>query len=71
MNRNDFNTELKQYRVWLTGRSMSASYDGYVDVLAEDEEAAEYRAKRELTRPGGTFSDWTRSMFKTEKVERR
>lgn len=48
---------------------MSASYDGYVDVIADDEEAAEKRAKRELTKPTGTFSDWTPSMFVVTKIE--
>lgn len=48
---------------------MSASYDGYVDVIADDEEAAEKRAKRELTKPTGTFSDWTPSMFVVTEIE--
>lgn len=63
--------ELIRFRVWLVGRSMTARYEGYVDVVAQDEEDAEYRAKRQLTRPGGTFSDWGPSMFSTTKVERR
>lgn len=62
---------MKKYRVWLRGRSMTASYDGYVDVWADDEDDAVFRAKRELTRPGGTFFDWGPSMFTAEKVERR
>lgn len=61
----------KKYRVWLRGHSMTASYNGYVDVWAEDEADAVFRAKRQLTRPDGTFSDWAPSMFKAEKVERR
>ena len=62
--------DLKKYRVWLIGSSMTAAYDGYVDVFAEDEEDAGYRAKRELTKPRGVFSDWSPSMFKLKKVER-
>ena len=49
---------------------MTAHYDGYVDVIAENEEDAEYVAKRRLTNPSGVFRDWSRSMFRTEKVER-
>lgn len=59
-----------KYRVWLIGRSMSASYNGYVDVWAEGEDDANYKAKRKLTGPGGSFRDWSPSMFKTEKIER-
>lgn len=62
---------LNKYRVWLIGSSMTARYDGYVDVLAEDEDDAEFQAKRELTKPTGTFSDWGPSMFRTVKVEKR
>lgn len=62
--------KLEKYRVWLDGSSMSARYDGYVDVVAEDEEDAKYRAKRELTKPNGTFHDWSPSMFRVTKVER-
>lgn len=58
------------YRVWLYGSSMTASYDGYVDVFADDEEDAEYKAKRKLTGPRGTFSDWSPSMFRVTKIER-
>ena len=65
------NKELYPYRVWLRGSSMTATYDGYVDVDATDEEGASFRAKRKLTGPGGAFSDWGPSMFKTEKVEKR
>lgn len=57
------------YRVWLVGRSMSASYDGYVDVLADDEEDAEYKAKKKLTGPRGAFFDWSPSMFHVTKIE--
>lgn len=57
------------YRVYMYGQSMTANYNGYVDVRAEDEEDAEYRAKRELTRPGGTFFDWSPSMFRVTKIE--
>ena len=63
--------DMKKYRVWLIGRSISANYDGFVDVYAEDEEDAAYKAKRKLTGPGGAFSDWSMSMFKVEKIERR
>lgn len=59
-----------KYRVWLYGSSMSASYDGYVDVAADDEEDAEYKAKRKLTGPGGSFFDWSPSMFRVTKIER-
>jgi hypothetical protein len=62
---------LKKYRVWLFGGSMAATYDGYVDVYAEDEEDAGYRAKRKLTGSAGAFSDWSPSMFKVTKIERR
>jgi hypothetical protein len=62
---------LNKFRVWLIGKSMTASYDGYVDVVAEDEEEAESRAKRELTKPSAPFFVWGPSMFKTVKVERR
>lgn len=60
-----------RFRVWMHGHSMSASYDGYVDVVADDEEEAQYRAKRELTKPTGTFYDWSPSMFHVYKIERR
>jgi len=58
-----------RYRVWLHGSSMTASYDGYVDVYADNEGDAVYKAKRQLTGPTGTFSDWSPSMFKVKKVE--
>ncbi len=58
------------YRVWLVGRSMTASYDGYVDVFAADEEEAGCKAKRKLTGPNGTFFDWSPSMFHVTKIER-
>lgn len=29
---------MKKYRVWLYGSSMTATYDGYVDVIVENEE---------------------------------
>jgi len=61
---------MKFYRVWLYGRSMSASYDGYVDVIADSEGTAECRAKRKLTKPSGPFFDWSPSMFRVTKVER-
>lgn len=61
---------MNRYRVWMIGSSMSARYDGYVDVVAEDEDDAVWRAKRELTKPSGTFSDWGPSMFRVRKVER-
>jgi hypothetical protein len=48
---------------------MTASYDGYVDVYADNEGDAVYKAKRQLTGPAGTFSDWSPSMFKVKKVE--
>jgi len=64
-------SDLIRYRVWLDGKSMTARYNGYVDVVAENEDDAAYKAKRKLTRPGGTFSDGGPSMFTTVKVERR
>jgi len=48
---------------------MTASYDGYVDVVADNEEEAAYKAKRELTKPTGSFSDWSPSMWKVDKIE--
>jgi len=62
---------MKNYRVWLFGKSMTANYEGYVDVIAEDEEQAVYKAKRELTKPTGTFFNWSPSMFSLVKVEYR
>lgn len=62
---------MKPYRVYLHGSSMSACYDGYVDVNAEDEDDAVFQAKRKLTSPRGTFFDWSPSMFKAQRVERR
>jgi hypothetical protein len=50
---------------------MSACYDGYVDVVAENGEEAEFKAKRELTKPTGTFSDWGMSMFRLVRIELR
>lgn len=60
-----------KYRVWMRGSSMTASYDGYVDVIADNEEDAARKARRELTKPTGTFSDWSPSMFKAYKIECR
>lgn len=60
-----------KYRVWMHGSSMTASYDGYVDVIADNEEEAVHRAKRELTKPTGTFSDWSPSMFKVDRIENK
>lgn len=48
---------------------MTASYDGYVDVLADDEFGAANTAKHNLTRRGGTFEDWHPSMFRVERIE--
>lgn len=59
------------YRVWLYGRSMSASYDGYVDVTADNDEEAVSKAKRTLTKPTGTFRDWSPQMFRAYRVEER
>lgn len=58
-----------RFRVWMRGHSMTASYDGYVDVVADDDEEAERRAKRELTKPTGAFFDWSPSMFSVYKME--
>ena len=60
---------MKKFRVWLYGSSMTATYDGYVDVIVENEEQAVYEAKRKLTYKGGTFSDWSPSMFRVTKIE--
>jgi hypothetical protein len=49
---------------------MAARYDGYVDVFADSEEDAEYKAKRKLTGPNGSFFDWSPSMFHVTKIER-
>lgn len=62
-------SDLLDYRVHMYGRSMTASYSGCVDVRAHDEKDAEYRAKRKLTGPRGTFSDWSPSMFHVSKIE--
>ena len=59
----------KQYRVWLHGSSMTASYDGYVDVSASSEADAKEKALKKLTSKNGSFFDWSRSMFKVNKVE--
>ena len=58
-----------KYRVWMIGRSMSATYDGYVDVHAENEEEAIFRAKRDLTKPSGAFFDWAPWMFRVQRIE--
>jgi hypothetical protein len=58
-----------RYRVWLHGSSMTASYDGHVDVNAEDAEDAKDKALTKLTAKNGTFFDWSKSMFKVDKVE--
>lgn len=57
------------YRVFMFGHSMTANYSGHVDVQAGNEEDAERRAKRKLTRPGGTFWDWSPAMFQVTKIE--
>lgn len=58
------------YRVWLIGSSMTARYDGYVDVNANDAEGAIDNALNKLTnKHTGAFSDWSKSMFKVKKVE--
>lgn len=49
---------------------MTVSYEGYVDVWALGEDDAVYKAKRELTRPGGAFSDWAPFMFTAKEVKR-
>lgn len=61
---------MTRYRVWMHGNSMTASYDGHVDVVAEDDEDAEYRAKAKITGPGGSFRDWSPGMWKVDRVER-
>lgn len=58
------------YRVWLIGSSMTARYDGYVDVNANTPEDAHEKALNKLTnKHTGAFSDWSKSMFKVKKVE--
>lgn len=49
---------------------MTASYDGHVDVWAYDEADAEDKALKKLTSKNGSFFDWSRSMFKVDKVEK-
>ena len=49
---------------------MIASYDGHVDVWAYDEADAEDKALKKLTSKNGSFFDWSRSMFKVDKVEK-
>jgi hypothetical protein len=48
---------------------MYAQYDGKVDVFAEDDDAAVEKAFRQLKR--GAFPDYSRDMWKIERVERR
>lgn len=57
---------MNKYRVWLHGSSMTASYDGHVDVWASDEADAKEKALKKLT--SGSFFDWSRSMFKVLKI---
>lgn len=59
-----------KYRVWLHGSSMTASYDGYVDVSASDETDAEDKALKKLTSKNSSFFDWSRSMFKVDRIEK-
>lgn len=57
------------FRVWLHGSSMTASYNGYVDVNANDINDAKDKALTKLTCANGTFSDWSKDMFRVDKVE--
>lgn len=59
-----------KYRVWMVGRSMTASYDGRIDVFADSQEDTERKAKRKLTGPNGAFFDWSPSMFRVTKIEK-
>lgn len=52
-----------RFQVWMRGRSLIASYDVYVDVVADNDEEAAQRAKREPTKPTGAFFNWSPSMF--------
>jgi len=57
------------YKVWLRSvPGMYGQYNGYVDVVASDEDHAVERAMRELQRT--TFKDRGPSMWRVEKVER-
>ncbi len=58
------------YRVRMTGRSATASYDGYIDVLANSEKDAKDQAKQKLIGPTGIFVDRSPSMFHVTKVEK-
>lgn len=61
---------MDKYKVYLHGASMTASYDCPVNVFADNETDAIFKAKRKLTNPNGTFSDWIPSMFKATHVEK-
>ena len=60
---------MKRYKVWM--RSVPGAYeqyDGYVEVVAEDDEDAVERAFAKLKRT--SFPDRNRSMWKVDRVER-
>lgn len=59
---------MTQYRAYLRTKSgMYAQYDGYVDVVAEDRDQAQEKAIDKLRRT--SFPDYSRSMWKIERVE--
>lgn len=59
---------MKHWRVWLRSvPGFMAQYDGYVDVYADDDEAAVDFAFLKLKR--GAFPDRDRSCWKIEKIE--
>jgi len=63
--------EAKSYRVWMRSKpGFWERYDGYVDVYAQNEDAAVLAARRKLGGPGGTFSDRGFDAWIIEKVER-
>lgn len=61
---------MKKYRVHMRGHSMTANYEGYVDIYAEDNDDAPFQAKHKLTKRGGAFSGWSPDMFEVLQVRR-
>ena len=61
---------MNKYRVYITipGSPSRPFYDGYVDVVADTDDDAADRAKRQLTRT--TFRDVWYSSMRVTRVER-